>query len=217
MDMKIKLIIFDLDDTLIHSNINYSELRFQIADLFPNPLPKKIVLKTPILELLRKLKLEAQNKFIEGYRRIDEAEKAATTTATLISGAEKLPRILRKYNLVSAIYTNNSKGTIKLYLANPAFKFLKEFRILTREDFSRPKPHPEGILSIINEFHYKRILKENTLYIGDSYIDATAADRADIRFIWFKSRDIDQTLFASPPYAILTQWSDFESLLRRLC
>ncbi|MFX0123684.1 MAG: HAD family hydrolase [Candidatus Hodarchaeota archaeon] len=215
MHKEIKLLIFDLDDTLLHSKINYSEIRSQIAELFLTPLSDEIRLKTPILELLNKLKHQNPDKFTEGYRRIDEAEREASKTATVVSGAEKIPLILKKYNLYSAIYTNNSKQTIDIYLANPKFKFLKEFQILTRDDFTHPKPDPEGLLSIIEGFHKKQITKQNTIYIGDSYIDAIAAARANIRFIWFNSRNLDQTLFPSPPYAILTDWSDFESILLR--
>jgi HAD superfamily hydrolase (TIGR01549 family) len=213
MYKKIKLLIFDLDDTLLHSNINYTKLRFQIAELFSIPLSDEIISKTPILELLQKLKHKNPDKFTEGYRRIDEAEREATKTATVITGAEKIPLILKQHNLDSTIYTNNSKRTIKLYLANPTFKFLKEFQILTRDDFDHPKPDPEGLFSIIEGFQDKQITKGNTIYIGDSYIDAIAADKADIRFIWFNSRNIDQTLFPSPPYATLTDWSNFESIL----
>lgn len=216
MHKKIKLLIFDLDDTLLHSNINYSEIRFQISELFSTPLSDEILLKTPILELLRKLKHINPDKFAEGYQRIDNAEREATKTATVIPGAEKIPSIITKFKLHSTIYTNNSKHTINLYLANPIFNFLKEFQILTRDDFNNPKPDPEGLLSIIEGFHDKRITKGNTIYVGDSYIDAIAADKANIRFIWFNSRDIDQSLFPSPPYATLTDWSHFESILHGL-
>ncbi|MFW9903350.1 MAG: HAD family hydrolase [Candidatus Thorarchaeota archaeon] len=217
MDWNIRLLIFDLDDTLLHSNINYSEIRFQISELFSTPLPEEILVKTPILELLQKLKHEDQNKFNEGYRRVNESERKATQTATVISGAEKLPLVLKKYNLNSAIYTNNSRETIKLYLSIPTFEFLNEFSILTRDDIDRPKPDPEGIISIINRYHDKQISKENTMYIGDSYIDAIAADKANVKFIWFNSRNIDPELFPSPPYATLTDWSDFETTLLGLC
>ncbi len=217
MHKKTRLLIFDLDDTLLHSNINYSEIRYQIAELFSPPLLDEIVSKTPILELLKKLKHHHPDKFTEGYRRIDEAEREATKTATVIPGADKIPLLIKKYSFHSVIYTNNSKPTIELYLANPKFNFLKEFKILTRDDFNRPKPNPEGLLSIIEGFHNKQITKGNTIYVGDSYIDALAADKANIRFIWFNSRNIDQTLFPSPPYAILTDWSNFESILLGKC
>ncbi len=207
-----KMMIFDLDDTLIHSNINYFQIRYQIAELFASPLSDEIISKTPILGLLEKLKQTNPDKFAEGYRRIDETERKATKTATVIEGADKIPSILKKYDIHSAILTNNSKSTVDLYLAK--FDFLKEFRILTREDFNNPKPDPEGIISIIRGFKSKQITKENSLYVGDSYIDAIAAHRADIRFIWFNSRNIDQTLIPTTPYAILTDWADFESVLQ---
>ncbi len=215
MNKMIRLLIFDLDDTLIHSNINYSDIRYQIAELFDPQLSVEVISKTPILELLEKLQQVHPHKFSEGYERIDEAERKAAKNATIIPGANKIPLIIKKYNLHSVIYTNNSKMTIKLYLANQTFEFLKEFKILTREDFKKPKPNPEGLISIIEGFHDKQITKGNTVYVGDSYIDAIAAKRADIRFIWFNSRDIDQSLFPRPPYATLTDWSDFESILFR--
>ncbi|UCG89813.1 MAG: HAD hydrolase-like protein [Candidatus Heimdallarchaeota archaeon] len=213
MNVPIKLLIFDLDDTLIHSNINYSEIRHQIAELFPVPVSTEMIMKTPILGLLKRLKRNFPDKFPEGYRRIDEAERKATKTATVIQGAEKIPLILKKHNLYSAIYTNNSKSTIELYLANPRFNFLKEFQILTREDFNNPKPDPEGLIAIIDRFQDKQITKENTAYIGDSYIDAITAHRANIKFVWFHSREIDRNLFPTPPYVTLTDWANFESIL----
>ncbi|UCE14200.1 MAG: HAD hydrolase-like protein [Candidatus Heimdallarchaeota archaeon] len=209
----IKLVIFDLDDTLVSSNINYSQIRRSVADCFPQPLLEDTIEKTPILQLLEKLKQEYPEKYPEGYRIVDEAEKAASLNARIIEGAEKIPAILKKYAIQSVIFTNNSKDTVASYLSKPKFNFLKTFKIFTREDFSHPKPNPEGFISIIEEFKDKQITKGDTLYIGDSYIDAIAADRADIRFVWFNSRNIDQSLFPSPPFATLTDWSDFESIL----
>ncbi|MHA2244259.1 MAG: HAD family hydrolase [Candidatus Hodarchaeales archaeon] len=213
MKENIKLIIFDLDDTLIHSNINYSQIRNQIAELFVPTLSDENITKTPILELLEKLRKVYPSKFTEGYKRIDEAERKAAKNAMVIPGAQKLPSILKKFNIFSAIFTNNSRKTIKLYLANPKFNFLKRFQILTRDDFKNPKPNPEGLISIIEGFNIEQITKDNTIYVGDSYIDAIAAYQANIRFIWFNSRDIDQNLFPTSPYATMTNWSNFESIL----
>ena len=97
----IKLIIFDLDDTLIRSNIKYSEIRNEVAELFSPPLSNDFILKTPILELLRKLKEEHPEKYDEGYRRIDKAEKEAINKATVIQGADQIPLILSKYRIQS--------------------------------------------------------------------------------------------------------------------
>lgn len=208
----IKLIIFDLDDTLIRSNIKYSEIRNEVAELFSPPLSNDFILKTPILELLRKLKEEHPEKYDEGYRRIDKAEKEAINKATVIQGADQIPLILSKYRIQSIIFTNNSRSTVELYRTK--FNFLKDFQILTREDFNNPKPDPEGLIRIIERSNNESITRESTVYIGDSYIDAIAAHRANIRFIWFNSRDINPDLLPKSPYATLTDWSNFEVILQ---
>lgn len=209
----IKLIIFDLDDTLIRSHIDYHQIRQEIVELFDSPIPENIIAKTPILKLLEKLKEVHPKKYSEGYRRVYETEREATKQADIIEGAQTIPNLLRKYQILSAIYTNNSLNTVKQYLAKPDFDFLHEFQILTRDDFNNPKPNPEGLLKIIEIYQNTGITRKNTAYIGDSYIDAIAAHRARIKFIWFNSREVDPDLFPTPPYAILTNWVDFESIL----
>ena len=98
-----------------------------------------------------------------------------------MKGATRIPSIIKKYRILSVIYTNNSKGTIEIYLANSNFNFLKEFEIYTREDVLKPKPDPEGLITIVSKFQSKKVTMENTAYIGDSYIDAIAAHRAGMK------------------------------------
>ncbi|MFX0173482.1 MAG: HAD family hydrolase [Candidatus Hodarchaeota archaeon] len=214
MSHPIKLLIFDLDDTLIKSNIDYSQIRREVVELFDNPIPEETIIKTPILKLLDRLKEVHPNKYPEGYKRVYETEREATEQANIIEGAEKIPALLKKHRILSAIYTNNSLNTVKLYLAKPGFKFLHRFQIHTREDFTNPKPDPEGLIKIISLFQKPEITRENTAYIGDSYIDAFAAHNANVKFIWFNSRDVDSSLFPAPPYAVLTNWENFENFLR---
>ncbi len=204
------LIIFDLDDTLIHSTINYSDIRNNLAELFDSPFPSEVIQKIPILKLLDKLKIENPENWEKGFQYIDSAEQKAIKNATVMEGAEVVSQILSKLNIKAVIYTNNSRKTVELYCAKKKFKFLNKFEIFTRDDFNNPKPHPEGLNYIIAK---KNSDKEKTIYIGDSYIDARAAYEAGIKFIWFKSREIDPNLFEYSPIASFAHWRDFESLL----
>lgn len=212
MPQPINLLIFDLDDTLIQSQIDYDQIRNEIVELFDQPIPEDIISKTPILVLLEQLKEVHPGKYPEGYKRVYEAERNASEKADIMEGAQEIPSLLEKHNIHSAIYTNNSSKTVKQYLANPKFKFLGEFQILTRDDFTNPKPDPEGLFKIMESFQKEYVTQESTAYIGDSYIDAIAAQRANIDFIWFKSRNINQKLFPSVS-ATLTNWGEFESIL----
>jgi phosphoglycolate phosphatase-like HAD superfamily hydrolase len=169
-----------------------------------------------ILELLKKLKQLHPEKYSKGYKMVDNAEIQASLQATVMKDATRIPSIIKKYRILSVIYTNNSKETIKIYLSNSDFNFLKEFKIYTREDVLKPKPDPEGLISIVSKFQSKKVTMENTAYIGDSYIDAIAAHRAGMKFIWFKSRPIDKTLFPGVPFATLTTWFNFDSFLQSI-
>ncbi len=205
----IKMIIFDLDDTLINSNIDYIKIRTLIADLF-NPPIAEIEANTAILILLEKLKYKHPDLYPIGKKGMIELEKAAAETATVMNGAEKISGILKKFNIESVIFTNNSIETLNLYLSKPRFKFLREFKIFTRDDFSKPKPDPEGIFQILDKYSFT---SECTIYIGDSYIDSKAAYGAGIRFVHFFSREMNLNLFPVPPYSTITSWNEFEDFL----
>ncbi|MHA1968455.1 MAG: HAD family hydrolase [Candidatus Hodarchaeales archaeon] len=197
MYIPIKKIIFDLDDTLIHSNIDYNRIRSIIAQLFNPPIVEIEAKSTAILILLEKLRREHPDLYPIGKKRMIEL---------------KIPDILKKFNIESVIFTNNSIETLNLYLSKPRFKFLRGFKIFTRDDFSKPKPDPEGIFQILDKFSFA---PECTVYIGDSYIDSKAAYAAGIRFVHFSSREMNLNLFPVPPYSTITSWNEFEDLLTR--
>jgi len=208
----LKLIIFDLDDTLICSNIDYYEIKCSIAELFSPPLSEETIKTTPILKLLKRLKQKHPDKYDEGKTRLVELEKKAADFATVLKGAEKIHSLLTDLHIQAAIFTNNSVDTLNLYLKKPHFNFLTKFTIFTREDFIHPKPDPEGIIKIIEKHE---VPPDSVIYVGDSYIDAIAAQKSGVRFIHFKSRETNQKLFPEPPYATITNWDEFEDLLNQ--
>lgn len=212
MPRTVKMIIFDLDDTLLCSNIDYSQIRYSIAELFNSPLSEEVIKNTPILKLLKRLKQEHPDKYDEGKTRLIELEKTAADFATVLKGAEKIHSLLTDLHIQAAILTNNSVDTLNLYLTKPHFNFLTKFKIFTREDFTHPKPDPEGIIKIIEKHE---VSPDNVIYVGDSYIDALAAQQSGVRFIHFKSRETNQKLFPEPPYATITNWDEFEDLLNQ--
>lgn len=212
MPRTVKLLIFDLDDTLICSNIDYYKIRYSIAELFNPPLSEETIKNTPILKLLTKLNMIHPDQYNEGKERMIELESGAAEFATVLEGAEKIPDLLMKLNIPAAIFTNNSINTLNIYLAKPIFNFLTKFEIFTREDFTCAKPDPEGIIKIIEKH---KVPPEDVFYIGDSYIDAIAAQQSGVRFIHFKSRKTNQKLFPEPPYATITNWDEFEDLLNQ--
>ncbi|MCK5600748.1 HAD-IA family hydrolase [Candidatus Pacearchaeota archaeon] len=212
MPNPIYLVIFDLDDTLIRSQIDYNKLRHKLSVLFPNkPSPSELAYK-PILSLLKQLsKLHSEN-YIKAKKIVERTERDAVLNAQIMEGASDVPHILAQYNVQGAIYTNNSSENVKLYLERPGFDFLNQFLILTRNDVREPKPNPEGILKILSQFN--NVSKENTIFIGDSPLDAQAALKAGIRWVLYDSRNLNRDVFPPDPFGIISHWSELETLLR---
>ncbi len=56
--------------------------------------------------------------------------------------------------------------------------------VVTSSDVEHPKPHPEGLLKILSAF---QIGPQEAIYIGDSLVDAQAADAAAVPFVAFRN------------------------------
>jgi len=95
-------------------------------------------------------------------------------------------KILKAEGKMLAICTNRSTSM-------PAI--LKHFRIadlfecvVTSLDVTRPKPDPEGLLSILRTFGLD---SQEAVYVGDSIIDQKASRLADIPFVAYGSPGLD--------------------------
>ena len=211
----LKLIIFDLDDTIIRSNLDYSGMRNKLLELFDPPLSEEYS-NVPISKILEKIQALMPDKLQEGYKRIEKLEENGPANAEIISGAEDIPYVLKKFHISSAVLTNNTRTSIDKYIEK--FTFLKEFLIVTRDE-AKMKPDPDGIQKIMDIFKRQDpgITKENVLYIGDSFIDAGTCYNAGIKFILFKSRqNVDSAVFPLIPLKVMTQWKQFESIIKEL-
>lgn len=209
---RINLAIFDLDETLIQSSIDYAAIKQQLYKLFPSIQSHSTFWNSSILQLLKELKQQNKESYSAGLSLVENAERQSVNNAKVMNGAEKIPDILRKYDILGYIYTNNTQDTVNLHLKRSEFSFLNQFSIITRDEIKNPKPEPEGILKILER---ENIPKVNSIYIGDSYIDATAASKAKIRFFLFNSRNLDFSLLPEEPSAVINQWSDFETLIKK--
>jgi len=209
---KIALLIFDLDDTLIHSNIDYGSMKKSILTFFENQGDSVSHLRIKdLLELLKSF----PDKLQKAYEIIETLESEASKTAQPISDAEKIPDLLHETRLKAVILTNNSSKSIDQYLQNTQLQYLKEIGpIITRNDVSAMKPDPAGLIYIVNRFN---VSKDEVLFIGDSYVDAEAALKAGIRFLLVNYRNLDKSAFSDyPPFQSFARLSDIFPFIRQL-
>lgn len=211
---KKRLIIFDADDTLLTSHIDYQQLRLEVINLIEYE-HKNSLIKKSISELLKILEDESPKKANEAINKIKELEAKFADKAEIIPFADSIHKTLDKYGLFYAILTNNTRASMSNYIKNPTFSFLNYFFILTRDE-AKMKPNPDGIIKIIKNFKNHKIAKEETLYIGDSFIDANACYHAGIDFVHFHSRDVDLSQFIKKPSYTMKSWKNFETFLEKV-
>lgn len=209
---KFRLLIFDLDDTLIHSSIDYSGMKEKIkAFIDPNLIQKSN--QQSIRDLLDYIK-DSPDVLRHAYTIIEEMELQATQNAEVIPFASTLPSFLKEQKLISAVLTNNTRKSVSKYLEIEKFQFLKFMGpIFTRDDVTKMKPDPNGINKIIQHFNMQSELSK-VIFIGDSFIDGEASIKAGIQFILVNHRNIDVSELSFTPWQVFSNLSELISFLR---
>lgn len=80
-----------------------------------------------------------------------------------------------RIGIISTKYRHRILSYLKEHLPDDFFDI-----VIGGEDVTHAKPHPEGLLLAIEQLN---IQPQETLYIGDSTVDAKAAQRAHIDFV----------------------------------
>ena len=85
---------------------------------------------------------------------------------------------MRSAGFLTAILTNNGRSSVDTIMKQIPLD--EHFQIIqTRHESPKPKPHPDGLLKIIGDLGVR---PDEVVYIGDAFIDGTAASRAGIEF-----------------------------------
>lgn len=184
----IQLIVFDLDGTLIQSKIDYMGIRDEVREMLIDLVPPdefQIIKNTPttILNLVElvKEKDSVGGLYEKAWQIVEEAERIGYEEAKIDDDVHSTLTKLQLENFDIAIFTNNSRKLTDYGMKN--FK-LGQYTdvIITRDDVKEAKPNPEGLIKIMNHFNKST---EQTIFIGDSWLDAETAQEAGVDFIYF--------------------------------
>jgi len=202
-----ELVIFDLDGVLIDSKeLHYEALNDALRSISSEfeITPREHATKYDGLSTMKKLDMLRQEKGLppESFEQIWQLKQEITVG---MLGKIKIDDALVEYmqhldgkNLNLAVASNAVRNTIDLVLRNLGIE--KYFSlILSNEDVTSPKPHPEIYWRIMTHF---RVLAQNTVIFEDSYVGRLAAQRSGARLIpvdnrndltWEKIKLIDST------------------------
>ncbi|MBU2897414.1 HAD family hydrolase [Vibrio hepatarius] len=158
---KIKAIVFDLDNTLVSSSLNFKWLRSQIG------CPESIDLLTFIDNIGCSQSAQKAKKLVLKHE-LDDANHS-----TPMQGCHDLLSYIEQNKLYTAIITRNCYEASQRKVAQHK---LNISRIISREHFP-PKPAPDSLLALADEW---QLSSPQVLYVGDYVYDLQAASNANM-------------------------------------
>jgi len=181
------IVVFDLDNTLVHSKIDFLGIRTTIIDRLlevgalreapVNPRERAI---PEWLELAATFDAELA---AELWRTVDRFEREGMVHGTVEADAHESLERLRAAGMRLAVLTNNSVGSAEAALER--FQLGAAFQlILARERVGALKPAGDGVAQA-----HAQLGGGPTTVVGDSYLDGLAAQRAGVgaRFVAFRA------------------------------
>jgi HAD superfamily hydrolase (TIGR01509 family) len=176
--MTLKLVIFDLDGTLLVPALDFQAIREEIG------LPPVV----PILETMEALDPAAKER---AFAILDRHEAEAAARSALMPGARELLAGLKRRGIRAAVFTRNSRVSVDAACRRHGLAF---DAVVTRESH-RPKPCPDGIRHLMQTFV---AAPAETVVVGDYRFDIEAGRNAGVRTI---------ALVAGPkPWAKCATW-----------
>ncbi|MFV1872724.1 MAG: HAD family hydrolase [Oleiphilus sp.] len=161
----IKAVLFDLDGTLVHSQLNFPQIRQDLG------CPEGEDVLSFVANLASTEKQQAE-KIIRKH----EMEDAHS--ARLISGANALLDRLAGLEIKTAIITRNSFDATHIKLRHCKIQVSD---VLTRED-APAKPDPQALLHFSEQW---KLSPDECVYVGDYLYDLQAANNAGMHACLF--------------------------------
>lgn len=157
----IRGVIFDLDNTLVSSALDFDWLRQQLS----------CAANIDLLQYIADIPDVTHRKQLE--EKVIEHELADARQSTIMPECENLLSYLHQQKIPTAVVTRNCAQAAKLKIDHHQLQF---DRIVSREEFP-PKPAPDALLDIAKQW---QLAPQNVLYVGDYIYDLQAAFHANM-------------------------------------
>lgn len=152
-------VIFDLDNTLVSSSLNFEQIRLALG------CAKDIDLLDFVDALPKEQQLDANKSLVE-------FEVNDALNAQKLLGTDELIALLSQLDIPCAIVTRNCREAALIKIKNNNIDIAM---LLTRADH-KAKPAPDALLHLAQLW---QLPAENLLYVGDYLYDLQAAQNAN--------------------------------------
>lgn len=197
MTKKLTSIIFDFDNTLVKSHINFPELKISMAKLArtvgldfgkDEEIPHKYTAGQMIIEAESFDSNNELNLASKLWELVEDHERKGMENLTIDEEVFSMLDFLLESKYTVTLLTNNSREpTLEVLRKYDMEKYFQ--LIIAREDVSKMKPDKEGIELILSKLSLER---KESVFIGDSWVDGQAAKKANILFILFRDEILSE-------------------------
>jgi len=176
-------VIFDLDGTLAHFNLDFKALRAEVRGyLIRNEVPASVLnVNESMFEMLDKSEIFFKNgaKSAETFEKVraqalniaEKYEMEAASTTSLQPGTVEMLKELKRMKLKLGLCTTSSSKAAKYILQR--FKIEEFFEIVvSRDNVKYVKPHTEQFETALKAL---RAQAQATAIVGDSVVDVQSA------------------------------------------
>jgi phosphoglycolate phosphatase len=178
--------IFDLDNTIVHSRIDFAAIRRDVVDLLRE--------HGAISQTLQELGYQSIGQIIsigeahdaatgshvapQAWQIVLEYERQGMQAATVEDDAAPTLQQLRQQDWKLAVLTNNARPATLDALRK--FELESYFDLILTRDEVPMKPDAGGIRRAMGHYNVKR-----TVMVGDAWLDGKAAHNAGVPFVAF--------------------------------
>ena len=193
-------IIFDFDNTLVKSHIDFPKLKVEMAHRLSRygfsfgsdeTIPHKFTAGEIIEQAAAYDEEHGTSLARELWSLVESFEREGMRDITVADGITETLAALKQKGFLLIVFTNNAKS--------PTLEVLQRFHlesffdlVVAREDVKKMKPDPEGISLILTKFN---LSPEQAVFVGDSWVDALAATNAGVRFILIREERLDEAKY----------------------
>ncbi len=211
-------IIFDFDNTLVKSNIDFPAMKISMARAAKQhgldfgdevEIPNRFTAGNIIDQVEAHDKEKGTKLATELWGIVEQFERMGMENISIEDDVLHMLEYMKTKGISTSILTNNAK--------QPTIEVLERFNILdyfdlvvAREDVERMKPDKEGIELIIQKLSLN---PEKVIFVGDSWVDGVAAGNANIQFVLFRKDLLDEKKYNIKIWKHIRTMKEFVALI----